>query len=133
MATDDYSLTLENDYSIASHPSKTFKIDFENGRINGFTDRLDALTQTITTILMTERYRWAIYSWEYGNELVNCAGYDKAYLQSQAKRMITEALSTDDRILSVEDFQFEYNKLGTVLISFKVNTIYGQTTSGVTI
>jgi hypothetical protein len=51
--------TIEDD---SSDLTRTYKMDFENNRIMGFTDGLDTLQQAITKILFTERFKNLIYS-----------------------------------------------------------------------
>ena len=48
--------------------------------INGFTDGLDAMKQTIYMILNTERYQYIIYSWNYGIELIDLFGEPITYV-----------------------------------------------------
>ena len=61
---------LEEDFEIEEQPSRTYKMYLEQEVINGFTDGLDAMKQTIYMILNTERYQYIIYSWNYGIELM---------------------------------------------------------------
>lgn len=91
-------------------PSKTFCIDFENKRLSGKIDGTDALKQSIYMILRTERYRWLIYSRDYGAEFDELRNSPKSYIIPQLQRRITEALLTDDRITAVSGFKFEINK-----------------------
>lgn len=71
------------------------------------TDDLDAIKQAIRLILSCERYEYLIYSWDYGVELVDLIGQPMPYVMSELPRRITEALTTDDRINDVVDFEFE--------------------------
>lgn len=128
---DEY--TIEQDYSVVSMPSKTFKIDWDHGHINGTIDGLESLKQAIQLSLLVSRYDWAIYSWQYGNELLNCIGEPNQYVQSESKRMIVDALSNDNRILSIDDFEFTYPDKESIKVSFTVQTIYGETSEEVTI
>ena len=52
----------------ADMPSKTYRIDFQTGRISGTVDGRDAMVQAIRKILQTERFQYLIYSWNYGME-----------------------------------------------------------------
>ena len=76
-------------------------------RINGYTDDLDAVAQAIYLILSTERYKFNIYSWDYGVELVDLFGKPMPYVIAELPRRITEALTQDNRIEDVVDFTFE--------------------------
>ena len=115
-------------------PSKTYRIDFDNGRISGFTDEIEAVKQAIVLILNTDRFRHLIYSWDYGSELKNVIGEDFDIAESEAKRYITEALTQDDRITAVSDFIFtKMTEKQTARISFTVETIYGTASGEVVI
>jgi hypothetical protein len=109
----------------STEPSNTFFIDFEKGRISGFIDEKEAVKQAIMLILNTERYKFLIYSWNYGAELEELIGTHPDIVEDEAERLISEALLQDDRITAVYDFEFSRNK-DTLLVSFKVDSIYGD-------
>jgi len=119
---------LEREIAKANYPNKTHKIvfkesDFKNGvlalsmtvedgdydRINGYTDDLQAVAQAIYLILSTERYKFIIYSWDYGVELVDLFGKPIPYVMAELPRRIKEALIQDNRIDDVINFEFEKN------------------------
>jgi len=118
---DDELLTLE----VETQPSLTYALDIERGRIRGRVDNAEALRQAIYLILSTERYRYLIYSWNYGVELNELIGKEKAYAMPEIKRCIMEALLQDDRILAVDGFDFETGKK-TVHATFTVHSIFGD-------
>lgn len=89
------------------YPSKTYKIIINKNRISGYTDDLDAVAQAVYLILSTERYQYSIYSWDYGVELIDLIGKPMPYVMAEVPRRITEALTQDDRIDDVVDFEFE--------------------------
>ena len=92
----------------------------------GFTDDLEAMKQVVFKILNTERYVYPIYSWNYGIETMDLYGEPVSWVCPELERRITEALTWDDRINSVSDFDFDLSKKGTVHVSFVVNTIFGD-------
>lgn len=117
---------LEQEITETSYPSKTYKIvhkgsGFTNGvvslsltieeddydRINGYTDDLQAVAQAIYLALSTERYKFIIYSWDYGVELVDLFGKPMPYVMAELPRRIKEALTQDNRIDDVTNFEFE--------------------------
>ena len=107
-----------------TYPTMTYKILIENDRISGYTDDLDAVIQAVYLILNTERYKFPIYSWDYGVEIVDLIGKPIPYVISEVERRIVEALMQDDRIEKVDNFRFE--KDGRKLhVTFDVQTIYG--------
>lgn len=109
---------LTNEITEIDYGNKTYKIEATGDRINGYVDEIDAIKQSIYCILSTERYKHLIYSWDYGVELVDLIGKPIPYCMAVIPRRIREALLTDDRILSVTDFEFEHkgNKLHTTFI-----------------
>lgn len=106
-------------------PSYTYNVEFEaDEQINGFTDGLKAMKLAIFKILSTERYRYPIYSWNYGIELEDLFGQPIPYVYAELQRRITEALEADDRIISVTGFEFSHDD-GDVFARFDVETIFG--------
>lgn len=90
-------------------PSLTWKLDFEKNQVTTEMDGIEAIKQSVYMILLTERYRYLIYSWNYGIELDDLIGKDYDYVQSELQRRIIEALLQDDRIEGVENFQVEFS------------------------
>lgn len=113
-------------FEVTSKPSKTYKVNFVDKKIRGFTDELDAVKQAIMFILNTERYEYEIYPWSYGIELNDLYGQHISYVYPELKRRIKEALTQDDRIESVDNFSFE-KRGNQVTINFTVYTIFGDT------
>lgn len=114
---------------IIKYPSYTYKIKYEKSDIEQYVDNIEAVKQAIYKILMTERYTYEIYNWNYGIELNNLLGKPKEYVYSEIERRIIDALSVDDRIIKVYDFIFsepEKDKKTTVIVTFTVSTIYNQ-------
>lgn len=109
----------------STEPSNTFFINFEKGRISGFIDEKEAVKQAIMLILNTERYKFLIYSWNYGAELEALIGTHPDIVEDEAERLVSEALLQDDRITAVYDFEFSRNR-DTLLVNFKVDSIYGD-------
>lgn len=101
---------LTEEITTIDYPSRTYKIEVENDRINGYIDDLEAVIQSIYLILHTERYKNLIYSWDYGVELDDLFGQPIPYVMSELERRIKEALTMDDRIDDVIDFTFTPKK-----------------------
>ncbi|MCH5192177.1 MAG: DUF2634 domain-containing protein [Oscillospiraceae bacterium] len=112
-------------FTVEQQPSYTYKLDIDRERVKGMTDETDAMLQAIYLILSVERYQYPIYSYNYGVELEDIIGQPKDYVMSEVKRRITEALTQDDRINSVDGWEFETTKKA-VIATFTVHTIYGD-------
>lgn len=120
---------LSTDLEVGSLPSKNYRMHLEENTINGFCDELQAMQQVIYKILNTERYQYIIYSWNYGIELLDLYGEPVTYVCPELQRRITEALVQDDRIESVDDFEFDISQKRTVKVTFTVYTIFGNVES----
>jgi len=116
---------LEQDFVIEEQPSRTYKMHLNETIIIGHTDQQDAMVQVVFNILNTERYQYIIYSWNYGIELIDLYGQPVSYVIPELKRRITEALTWDERIISVDNFSFDTNK-GKITCNFTVHTIFGD-------
>ncbi len=116
---------LTPDFETVSQPTYTYKLDILKSRIKGYTDGQEAMYQAIYKILTTERYKYEIYSWNYGVELLDLFGQPVQYVYPELERRITEALTADDRIESVTNFDFS-NEGNSVFTTFTVNTVFGE-------
>ena len=117
---------LSTDLEMEEQPSKNYKMHIEQNTIKGVCDELEAMKQVIYKILNTERYQYIIYSWDYGIELLDLYGEPITYVCPELERRIKEALVQDDRIDSVDEFEFDLNEKGTIKVEFIVHTIYGE-------
>lgn len=116
---------LPQDFEIKEQPSKTYFMDIETERIRGFTNDINSMKQAVFKILNTERYQYVIYSWNYGIETIDLYGQNTAYVMSELKRRISEALLWDSRITSVDNFEFSTER-GKINCKFIVHTIFGD-------
>lgn len=115
------------DLKIKKYPSYTYKLKEE--KIEQYVDGIEAVKQAIYKILITQRYKYEIYDWNYGIELNDLLGKPKSYVYPELERRIKDALSADDRIKEVYDFQFPPPKQDprtTIHVKFTVSTIYGD-------
>lgn len=117
---------LEQDFEITEQPTHTYKMNLESNLIRGYTDGQEAMKQAIYKILNTERYQYVMYSWNYGIELLDLYGEPVSYVCPELERRITEALTWDDRIQSVDNFEFNNSKKGEILVTFTAHTVFGN-------
>lgn len=107
-------------------PNKNYTMDINKTRINGYCDELLAVQQSIYKILNTERYQYVIYSWDYGIELEDLFGKPVDYCCSELQRRITEAIEWDDRVESVDGFEFDTSERHTVKVTCTAHTVFGD-------
>ena len=120
--------TLTEEITTIEYPTNTYHIENREGgddRIVGYTDGLEAVKQAIYLILNIERYDYPIYSWDYGIELKDLFGKPVSYVMSELPDRVKDALTMDNRITDVVDFEFERNK-NKLHTTFIVKTIYGD-------
>lgn len=120
---------LEGLEDLEEMPSYTYAIDVENARVRGVADDLSAIEQAINKILSTERYENQIYSTDYGIELQDLYGEDVEWVIPELEMRIKEALTVDERITDVDNFEFDIPKRGVVHAKFTVETTKGTVES----
>lgn len=118
-------LLIEDEEEYESPTSNTYRMDFVNKRIMGTVDELPAVEQFVKKVLSTDKYAYSIYDWYYGNELLSLVGMPYEYIVTVCPRIIEEALLDDDRILSVENFQFSKISVDAMSMSCTIKTLYG--------
>lgn len=113
---------------------KSYVFDFSTGefkKIDGkvyVAEGVQVLKNWIEKTLKTERYRFPIYSYDYGVVLEELMAKDITYavLINELEEQIKEALLQDIRISKVDGFEF--TRSGDILnISFEVTTFDDET------
>ena len=126
MATLPEVIGFDTDIVIASQPSKTWIIDRSTMQVAYMDDGLEAVRQAVEIALDVERFRWTIYSANFGSELDGLVGQDEALITAEIPRLVEGALSQDDRVVQVEDYVFTRTGPDSMHESFTVRTVYGD-------
>ncbi|RSL28988.1 DUF2634 domain-containing protein [Salibacterium salarium] len=105
-------------------PSKTWRLDFETGEVRRPIDGERAIRQFVRKTIMTERFRYAIYSAAHGCELESLIGANVTdnLKNEEIPRLVREALVVDDRIADATNFEVTREK-DAVFVSFEVVTV----------
>jgi hypothetical protein len=106
-------------------PSLTYRMDWDRKRITGQADGLEAVQQAAAKILRTDRFEHLIYSSDYGTEWQLVLGKDRLLVRAEIRRVISEALLQDERILSLENIEVSFNG-DNLTFDCKVVTRYGD-------
>lgn len=124
MFEDEFDDDLDEDveFEFEQEPSLTYAMNNDKNIFVGKVDGIDAVKQSVLKIINTERYEYEIYSWDYGIELQDLYGKDLPYVMSEVKQRIIDALTADDRIESVDDFEISKIKSNKLHILFTVTT-----------
>lgn len=125
-ATDEEIALVTPDVTASS--IREYELDFATGRLTGrIVTGVDALCIWAYLALKAQRYRWVIYSWQYGEEYTNLIGYsfDADYLYSEVKRYIEECLFINEHITAIEDLTVSQIK-EKLYVKFKLVTDVGS-------
>ena len=117
------ALTIDLTVKEQSYTDRTYKMS--DTQIAGFVDGMEALKQSIYKALSTEQYEYPIYSFQYGIAWKQLIGEDRSYVRAELRRMVEELLMRDDRIRSVDGFEFSFSG-DSCHCSFDVSSIYGD-------
>lgn len=98
----------------------TYKLELQTERVRKYVDDIESLKQAIYKILQTERYSYLAYNWQYGIETNDLYGKPKQLVKALLPNRIKEALSIDDRIKDVVDFEFKDISKTELLVTFSV-------------
>ena len=87
----------------------------------------EAIKVWVYKALLTPRYNYSIYSWNYGSELMDLIGkaYTPSLTKEEAKRYIKEALLINPYILEVTVIDTDF-KNDLLSADIKITTIYGE-------
>jgi len=113
---------------------ENLELILENGKCK-IVEGLEALKIKIYKALITDRYRYLIYSWDYGSELETLVGqkYSKELTNSEALRYVQDALKAYfdyGWITEIKNFSTAFED-DTLHITFDVVTPYGEATMNV--
>ena len=109
----------------AKLPSRTYRIDFSQGRIRGTVDGREAVAQAVRKILHTSRFAHVIYSWNYGMEWHQTAGLDRRALERALRRRLEEALGQDERVTAVTEVAVRGLDRRGCTVAVTVESIFG--------
>lgn len=105
-------------------PTRTYKV--VNGRVTGFVEGQEAMCQAIQKALSTERFAYEIYSDSYGAEFNDLIGEHLDLAKAEIERLVTEVVTTDERVISVDNFEITNETRDALTIKFVVSTVFGS-------
>lgn len=107
---------------------KEYELDFATGQLTGkILESKEALKVWIYKTLLTKRYRYLIYSWDYGQDLEEIigGGYEKGLIKSEVERRIKDCLLIHPHIKACTNFTIKLQQ-DQLYVDFTINTIYGE-------
>lgn len=118
--------TVESVTEAEEKPSKTYKLDFNSGRITNLIDETEAIKQYIRKAILTPRFKCLLYGPNYGSEveaMMAANHWNREIEKSIIPGLVKDALN-DSRILDVYNYSFEDGK-DCLYINFSADTIFG--------
>lgn len=122
--------TIENEQE---KTSRTYRIDWDEGRIIGYVDGQESMNQYIKKAILTPRFRCLIYSNQYGSEIIDTLmdkEVTREYIEAEISFLVTDTLIHDPRILRVYnvgiEFKDTYPLQDSCVITFDADTLYGE-------
>ncbi len=99
---------------------------FENGR-QKIAEGLEALKIWAYKALVTERYKYLAYSWDYGQEIANLIGSNisSEFVKSEVKRYIEEAFSVNPHIKGIKNLSTAIEE-DTISVDFTILSDLGE-------
>ena len=122
-------IKVDNSFPIYKEVAWDFEKDtpiLENGDFK-IVEGNNAIKVGVYKALLTPRYNYSIYSWNYGSELMGLIGkaYTPSLTKEEAKRYIKEALLINPYILEVNAVDTDF-KNDLLSADIKIVTIYGE-------
>ena len=112
---------------------KEYECNFDAGKLTGrLLEGKEALRMWIYKALLTQRYRYTIYSWDYGQDLEEIIGqhYEKGFIQSEVERRIKDCLTIHPHIKDCTHFNIQLHE-DQLQVQFTTLTTYGEVTVNV--
>lgn len=123
---------IENDITLRAKEKpvvpKEYGIDFKTGQLTGkIVEGKEAIKVWIWIALQTPRYRYYVYTWDYGNEFEDLIGqgYTEEYIEAEVQRMTEDCLLINENIQGISHLNVSMEG-GILTVSFTANTIYGN-------
>lgn len=111
----------------APEPPREYGMDFQTGQLTGeIVEGKEAIKVWIWNCLRTQRFRYPIYSWNYGADIEQYIGeaIPDEYLEVDLQDEVEEALTVNPCITGITDWVF--SRTGAeVNINFTVQTTLG--------
>lgn len=110
-------------------PTLTWIADPVTRRIRVRGDGWEAIRQAVEIIVSVERFKWQIYTPNFGTDYNGLLGTEPGYAASELQRRLEDAFLPDSRILGMKDFTWSFSGV-SLSVRFTVLTVFGDVASG---
>ena len=106
-------------------PSLTWIADPVTHRLRGRGDNYEAVCQAVEIIVNVERFKWQIYTPNFGTDYGGLLGTDPGYAASELRRRLEDAFLPDNRILGIKDYAYTFRDV-SLTVTFTALTVFGD-------
>ena len=106
-------------------PSLTWIADPVTNRLRGRGDNWEAVRQAVEVIVNVERFKWQIYTPNFGTDYGGLLGTDPGYAASELRRRLEDAFLPDNRILGIKDYAYTFRDV-SLTVTFTALTVFGD-------
>lgn len=119
------SIDLTNGIVFQDQPSLTWIADPVTNRLRGRGDGWEAVRQTVEVIVNVERFKWQIYTPNFGTDYDGLLGAGPGYAASELRRRLEDAFLPDSRLLGIKDYTYTFEDVN-LAVAFTVLTVFGD-------
>ena len=118
------NIDLSGGVVFQDQPSLTWIADPATNRIRGRGDNWEAVRQAVEVIVNVERFKWQIYTPNFGTDYDGLLGTEPGYAASELRRRLEDAFLPDNRILGIEEYSYTFKDV-SLTVSFTARTVFG--------
>ena len=122
-------IDLSHGVVFEDQPSLTCIADPVTHRIRGPGDGWEAVRQAVEIVVSVERFKWQIYSPNFGTDYDGLLGTEPGFAASELRRRLEDSFLPDNRMLGIKDFSWSFSGV-SLSASFTVRTVFGDVRSG---
>lgn len=121
------NIDLSRGIVFQDQPSLTWIVDPVTNRLRGRGDNWEAVRQAVEVIVSVERFKWQIYTPNFGTDYDGLMGTDPGYAASELRRRLEDAFLPDNRILGIRDYSYSFKDV-SLTVTFTALTVFGDVT-----
>ena len=119
------NIDLSRGVVFQDQPSLTWIADPVTNRLRGRGDNWEAVRQAVEVIVNVERFKWQIYTPNFGTDYGGLLGTDPGYAASELRRRLEDAFLPDNRILGIKDYADTFRDV-SLTVTFTALTVFGD-------
>ena len=123
------NIDLSQGIVFQDQPSLTWIADPVTNRLRGRGDNWEAVRQAVEVIVNVERFKWQIYTPNFGTDYDGLLGTEPGYAASELRRRLEDAFLPDNRLLGIKDYSYTFRDV-SLTVTFTVLTVFGDVASG---